>query len=138
MNVKNCHIITLPVFPDGDDGKLTFAEGLRTIPFEIKRVYYIYDLEKPDAIRGKHAHKELEQAIFCVNGSYTIGLDDGHNKEELFIDKPNKGVYLGTGLWHTMTNFSKDCVLLVMASDYYYESDYIRDYDQFLKFINSK
>jgi hypothetical protein len=138
MKVKNCHIINLPVFNDGNDGKLAFAEGSRTIPFEIKRVYYIYDLGKTTAIRGKHAHKELEQVIFCIKGSYTLGLDDGSTREELFIDKPEQGVFLGKELWHTMSGFSADCVLLVLASDYHYESDYIRDYAQFIKYVNSK
>lgn len=138
MNVKNCQIIDLPVFDDGFDGKLTFVEGLRSIPFEIKRVYFIYDLGKSGSVRGKHAHKELSQVIFCVKGSYRLGLDDGCNREEIFIDRPNMGVLLGTGLWHTMSDFSDDCVLLVLASDYFKESDYIRDYGQFISFVKSK
>ena len=138
MNVRNCQIIELPVFDDGFDGKLTFAEGLRTIPFEIKRVYYIYDLGKSESIRGKHAHKELSQVIFCVKGSYRLGLDDGFNREEIFIDRPNMGVLLGPGLWHTMSGFSDDCVLVVFASDYFDESDYIRDYDKFMSFVKPK
>jgi len=138
MNVRNCQIIELPVFDDGFDGKLTFAEGLRTIPFEIKRVYYIYDLGKSESVRGKHAHKELSQVIFCVKGSYRLGLDDGFNREEIFIDRPNMGVLLGPRLWHTMSGFSDDCVLVVFASDYFSESDYIRDYDKFLSFVKPK
>jgi hypothetical protein len=135
MNLNNCYEVTLPVIADGVDGKISVAEGLRHIPFEIKRVYYIYDLENLNAIRGKHAHKKLEQVIFCINGSFLLGLDDGVNREDMLLNKRNTGVYLGTGLWHTMRQFSKDCVLLVLASDHYNESDYIRDYDEFLKFI---
>lgn len=134
--MKNCYPINLPVIADGIDGKLSVAESLQNVPFEIKRVYYIYDLENPDAIRGKHAHKRLEQVIFCINGNFVLGVDDGHNREELYINQRNSGVYLGTGLWHTMSQFSKDCVLLVFASDYYDESDYIRDYNEFKRFIH--
>ena len=138
MNIKNCYPITLPVIPDGIDGKLSVAEGLVNIPFEIKRVYYIYDLENSIAIRGKHAHKQLEQVIFCVSGSFSLMLDDGSNSKEIRLDRRHEGIYLGTGLWHTMTGFSKDCILLVMASDYYNESDYIRDYNDFIRYVNPR
>ena len=138
MNIKNCYFVNLPVIPDGIDGKLSVAESIVNIPFEIKRVYYIYDLENSQAIRGRHAHRQLEQVIFCINGSFILGLDDGTNKEELIINQRNTGVYLGTGLWHTMSGFSKDCILLVFASDYYNESDYIRDYNEFIRFIKSQ
>jgi dTDP-4-dehydrorhamnose 3,5-epimerase-like enzyme len=133
--MQNCFPINLPIIIDGSDGKISVADSLQNIPFEIKRVYYIYDLQNLNAIRGKHAHKELEQVIFCINGSFRLGLDDGVDKEELVINRRNQGIFLGRGLWHTMTAFSKDCVLLVLASDHYKESDYIRDYDEFLKFI---
>jgi hypothetical protein len=133
--MQNCYPINLPVIVDGIDGKITVADGLQNIPFEIKRVYFIYDLQNSDAVRGKHAHKELEQAIFCINGSFTLGLDDGYHREDLLINQRHQGIFLGKCLWHTMTAFSKDCVLLVLASDHYKESDYIRDYDEFIKFI---
>jgi hypothetical protein len=133
--MQNCFPINLPTIIDGSDGKISVADSLQNIPFEIKRVYYIYDLQNLNAIRGKHAHKELEQVIFCINGSFRLGLDDGVDKEELVINRRNQGIFLGRGLWHTMTSFSKDCVLLVLASDHYKESDYIRDYDEFMKFI---
>jgi dTDP-4-dehydrorhamnose 3,5-epimerase-like enzyme len=132
--MKNCFPINLPVIEDGPDGKISVADSLQNIPFNIKRVYYIYDLNNLHAIRGKHAHKELEQVIFCINGSFTLCLDDGELKENIRIDQRHTGIFLGKGLWHTMTAFSKDCVLLVLASDHYRESDYIRDYDEFLKF----
>jgi dTDP-4-dehydrorhamnose 3,5-epimerase-like enzyme len=108
------------------------------VPFEIKRIYYIYDLANENAIRGKHAHKTLEQVIFCINGSFLLALDDGINKQEVVLDQPNCGVYLGTYLWHTMTRFSKECVLLVLASDFFSEADYIRDYEKFLKMVRKK
>ena len=132
--MRNCYPINLPVIVDGIDGKITVAESLQNIPFEIKRVYYIYDLQNLSAIRGKHAHRELEQVIFCLNGSFRLGTDDGKQKEEILLDQRHTGIFLGKGLWHTMTAFSKDCVLLVIASDHYKESDYIRDYDEFMKY----
>lgn len=138
MNLNNCYLVNLPVIADGIDGKLSVAESLHNIPFEIKRVYYIYDLKDSHAIRGKHAHKQLEQMIFCINGSFVLGLDDGNNREEILLNQRNTGVYLGTGLWHTMSQFSKDCVLLVLASDFYNESDYIRDYNEFIKYIHTE
>ena len=138
MKLRNCYLIQLPVITDGIDGRLSVAESHRDIPFDIKRVYYIYDLENLDAIRGKHAHRKLEQVIFCINGSFVLTLDDGKNREEILISQRNTGVYLGTGLWHTMSRFSKDCVLLVMASDHYLEADYIRDYDEFIKFVQQQ
>ena len=133
--MRNCFAINLPTIIDGRDGKISVADALQNIPFEIKRIYYIYDLHDLHAVRGRHAHKELEQVIFCLNGSFTLGLDDGYHKEEIVINRQNQGIYLGKGLWHTMTSFTKDCLLLVLASDHYRESDYIRDYDEFLRFI---
>jgi len=138
MTVKNCKLIHLQQFDDGIDGCILVAESLRHIPFKIKRVYYISNLGNKNAIRGKHAHKKLEQVIFCINGSFLLRLDDGKNKKEIVLDKLGIGIYLGVDLWHTMTQFSKDCILLVLASDYYKESDYIRDYMQFIEYIKNK
>lgn len=138
LTVKNCSLVQLPQIEDGIDGCISVVENLKHIKFEIKRVYYIYNLGNANAIRGKHCHKELEQVIFCVNGSFLLSVDDGENKQAIVLDKPNSGVYLGTNLWHTMTNFSKDCVLLVLASDFFAESDYIRDYEQFLEYVGKK
>ena len=137
MKVKNSGYIELPRIPDGIDGTLSVAEFGNQIPFEIKRVYYIYDLENTSAARGKHAHKELEQIIFCINGSFILGLDDGVNKEEILMNRRNVGVFLGKGLWHTMFSFSANCILLVLASDKYSEPDYIRNYDEFINYTRS-
>ena len=138
MKVKNSELIELPIIPDGIDGTLSVAECGKNIPFPIKRVYYIYDLENSSAIRGRHAHKELEQVIFCLNGSFILGLDDGENKEEILMNRRNVGVFLGKGLWHTMSSFSANCILLVIASDNYAESDYLRNYEDFLSYIRSR
>lgn len=136
MNIKNCREIALPEIGNTSLGSLSVIEAYQQVPFEIKRVYYIYNLKDCNILRGKHAHKNIEQAIFCLNGSFTLGLDDGENSMKLVLNKPNRGVYLGVELWHDMSVFSKDCVMLVLASDYYKEEDYIRDYSEFLQYIN--
>jgi len=136
--VKHSQYIEISRIPDGHDGVISVAENHKNIPFDVKRVYYIYDLNNPEAIRGKHAHKKLEQVLFCISGSCEIGLDDGTTKQTIKLDKPNIGVYLGIELWHTMQKFSNHCILLVLASDYYNASDYIRDYDEFLEYIGKE
>jgi hypothetical protein len=136
--VKHSKIIELPKIDDGIDGTISVAEYLNHIPFPIKRVYYIYNLLNQKAARGEHAHKKLEQVLFCINGSCEIGLDDGTHKQSIILNKPHIGVYLGPELWHTMRNFSNNCILLVLASDVFNESDYIRKYDAFKKYINAK
>lgn len=113
-------------------GKLTFLESERDIPFEIRRAYYIYDIAKGER-RGFHAHKQLEQYLICVKGECTILLEDSKEKTEVVLNRPNEGLYVGPGVWHEMFDFSEDAVLLVLASDYYDEADYIRSYDEFLK-----
>lgn len=115
-------------------GKLTFLESMRDIPFEVRRVYYIYDVVEGER-RGFHAHKNLEQYLICVKGKCTILLDDGKEKRDVILDNPNEGLYVRTNVWHEMYDFSKDAVLLVLASDYYDENDYIRSYEDFLSYI---
>jgi dTDP-4-dehydrorhamnose 3,5-epimerase-like enzyme len=136
--VKNASFIKLKTIADGIDGTISVAENYNHIPFEIKRAYYIYNLGNPKAVRGKHAHKKLEQVLFCINGTCEIGLDDGENQQAVILDKPNTGIYLGTELWHTMKKFSNNCILLVLASDIYNEKDYIRCYDEFTDYISKK
>ncbi len=128
-------LIQVPTIQDGIDGTVSIAENFKQIPFEIKRVYYIYNLANQEAIRGKHAHKKLEQVLFCLSGSFLLQLDDGTNQEDMLVYKPNIGIYLGKELWHIMTNFSSNCILMVLASDFFDESDYIRDYNEFLKYV---
>lgn len=135
MKVKNCRIIKLPTIKDEKDGCLSIAEGLRNIPFEIKRIYYIYNLNKESFIRGEHAHKKLQQVLFCINGSCFVDLDDGTNKKTPLLYAPNVGIYMGPLVWHKVGAFSKGCILLVLASDFYDESDYIRSYPEFLEYI---
>ncbi len=112
-------------------GSLIAIEGSTTIPFSIKRVYYIFDT-KEGVRRGYHAHKKLKQVLICVSGSCKILLDNGKEKKVITLDKPSRGFLLEPFFWREMYDFSSDCVLLVLASDHYNENDYIRDYSVFL------
>ncbi|MDE9444689.1 FdtA/QdtA family cupin domain-containing protein [Xenorhabdus bovienii] len=117
----------------GDErGKLISLEGNKNIPFDIKRVYYIFGT-RPDVARGFHAHKELKQVLFAVKGNCRIVLDDGSKKEDIILDKPQKGIFIDSFIWREMHDFSEDCVLMVLASEHYNELDYVRKYDDFLK-----
>lgn len=136
--VKNSGFHELRLIRDDRDGSLVILEALRDVPFEIKRLYFITNLENSVSLRGQHAHRELEQVIFCIQGSFTLGLDDGVNQQKILMNKVNVGVRLGKMLWHTMEDFSNGCVLLVVASDYYSEADYIRDYEEFLHLASGK
>lgn len=116
----------------GDDrGHLTVIEGNKNIPFEIKRVYYLTGT-KPDTPRGFHAHKELEQIAVCVSGQCRMIMDDGKSREEIWLNSPCKAIRIEKKIWHEMHDFSPDCVLLVLASEYYDENDYIRIYSDFI------
>ena len=124
--------------PHGDDrGQLIALEEGSDIPFSIKRVYYMYDT-KEGVHRGFHAHRKLEQILVCVSGSCTVLLDNGTERKEVFLEKPYEGLYVSSGMWREMYDFSPDAVLLVLASEPYDEADYIRDYDQFLAEIAGK
>lgn len=118
-------------------GSLIALEANKDIPFEIKRVYYIFDTKK-DVVRGHHAHKTLEQVLICVSGSCIIVLDDGKKRNEVLLDKPNIGLYVGPNMWREMKDFTPDAVLLVLASDWYDEADYIRDYSEFLAYLQKQ
>jgi len=116
----------------GDDrGQLVALEELKDIPFAIKRVYYMYDTGE-GVRRGYHAHKNLEQILICIHGSCKILLDNGEEKKVVILEKPYEGLYISNEMWREMYDFSSDAVLLVLASDYYDEEDYIRDYNTFL------
>ena len=122
----------------GDDrGQLVVLEGMRDIPFDIKRVYYIYDTIE-GVRRGFHAHKQLEQILICIHGSCKILLDDGKEKEVVELSTPNEGLYISNDMWREMFDFSSDAVLMVLASNYYDENDYIRDYESFKEFVKTK
>jgi dTDP-4-dehydrorhamnose 3,5-epimerase-like enzyme len=118
-----------------ESGKLSVLEQ-RNFPFNIKRLYYIHGVD-PKQPRGFHAHKATHQMAICVNGSCDIFMDDGNNKVKLKLNSPEKGLLIEPWIWHEMHNFSADCVLLVLASDIYDESDYIRDYHEFRTLIKN-
>ncbi len=116
----------------GDErGMLVALEYEKECPFPIKRVYYMYDTKK-SVRRGYHAHRNLQQLLICVSGSCKIHLDDGTEIKEVVLDTPQKGLYLGKGIWREMYDFSTDAVLMSLASELYDETDYIRDYQQFI------
>ena len=115
-------------------GSLVALEKGADFPFDIKRVYYIWGTDK-DIVRGKHAHRNLEQVVICTSGSCDFILDNGHEKATIHLDKSNVGLHIKSNIWREFTNFSPDCVVMVLASEHYDESDYIRDYDTFLKEI---
>lgn len=122
----------------GDErGMLVALEEFNDIPFEIKRVYYMYDTKK-GVHRGFHAHKSLEQILICIHGSCKILLDNGKEKKIVSLEKPYEGLYVANNIWREMFDFSPDAVLMVLASDIYNEKDYIRDYDEFLKGVKEK
>ena len=131
-------IITYEFRPHGDDrGQLVALEEWKEIPFQVKRVYYMYDTVE-GVTRGKHAHKSLQQILICVHGSCKVLLDDGKEKEVVVLDQPNLGLYVSNVMWREMFDFSPDAVLMVLASEPYDESDYIRNYDAFLDYIKEK
>lgn len=126
-------------FPQlGDNrGHLVVVEEDKIVPFDIKRVYYIYGTET-GVSRGFHAHKALIQVAVCVSGSCRMLLDNGVEKVEVKLDSPTKGLLIESLIWHEMHEFSDDCVLLVFASEFYDEADYVRSYDEFLKVKNDQ
>lgn len=129
--IDNCKLIDLPKIGE-PRGNLTFVEGGRHVPFDIKRVYYLYDVPG-GAERGGHAHRGLHQLIVAMSGSFDIVLDDGHRKMRYHLNRSYYGLYVCPMIWREMDNFSSGAVCLVLASNLYDESDYYRDYDKFMK-----
>ena len=129
-------IKTISFKPLGDErGSLVALESNKNVPFDIKRVYYIFDT-KEGVSRGFHAHRNLKQVAVCVTGSCRFVLDNGKQREEVVLDKSTIGLLINDLTWREMYDFSPDCVLMVLASEYYDESDYIRDYQEFLQVVN--
>lgn len=126
----DCRLINFKIRGD-ERGSLIAVEGNQDVPFEIKRVYYIFNT-KTDVPRGFHAHKHLEQILVAVKGSCKIKIDDGVNTEIFELSHPDKALYVGKNQWREMYDFSEDCVLLVLANEHYDEREYIRDYEEFL------
>jgi dTDP-4-dehydrorhamnose 3,5-epimerase-like enzyme len=129
--VNDCKIIDIRKYAD-TRGYLSVIEGGIDIPFEIKRIYYLYMV--PEAARGAHAHKELQQLMVATSGSVSVTLDDGKDKKTFVLDKPWKGLLVVPGLWRDLDNFAGGTVCMVLASEKYESEDYIRDYNEFLKY----
>lgn len=130
-SVDDCKIVDIRKFSDSR-GYLSVIEGGLDVPFEIKRIYYLYLV--PEAARGAHAHKQLQQLMVATSGSVHVTLDDGQNKKTFVLDKPWKGLLVVPGLWRTLEHFSGGAVCMVLASEKYDADDYIRDYKTFLEY----
>ena len=131
MGIEECLLIELPKITD-PRGNLSFIEGGQQIPFDIKRVYYLYDVPG-GSDRGSHAHKNLHQFIVAMSGSFDVVLDDGKEKKRFYLNRSYNGLYVCPMMWRNLDNFSSGSVCMVLASEYYSEADYIRDYEDFIK-----
>jgi dTDP-4-dehydrorhamnose 3,5-epimerase-like enzyme len=131
--IDSVKLVDIPKIKDVR-GNLSVVEK-DTIPFDIKRVYYLYDVPS-DAYRGGHAHKEQLELLIALSGSFEVTLDDGKSKRSIILNKPNKGLLIPKGIWRELQDFSSGSVCLVLASDVFDEEDYIRDYNDFLSFKN--
>lgn len=131
--VMDCRVIDLGKI-ENDRGNLTVVQSLETVPFDIKRVFYLYDIPGGEA-RGAHAHKECHQFLVAASGSFEVVLDDGHEKRTVYLNRPFKGLHIPPGIWAAEQEFSSGAVCLVLASEPYEEADYIRDYQDFIRFV---
>lgn len=136
MSINECHVTELPKIID-PRGNLSFIEGGKHIPFDIQRVYYIYDVPG-GSDRGSHAHKGLQQFIVAMSGSFDVVLDDGKEKKRFHLNRSYNGLYVCPMMWRDLDNFSSGAVCMVLASERYDETDYIRDYSQFLLLANKE
>lgn len=132
--MKLAKTLTFPIIGD-NRGSLVALETFQGIPFDVKRVYYIFGTQQGVA-RGFHAHKDLKQVAICVTGQCRFILDDGKQRQDVWLDSPTKGLLIEGLVWREMHDFSTDCVLLLLASEHYDETDYIRDYEDFLTVTN--
>lgn len=135
FSVFDCSMVELDRHHSDRKGNLTVVENGVTLPFDVKRVYYLYDVPGGEN-RGAHAHKELEQLIIAASGSFTVTLDDGKCKRSFFLNRPYQGLYVKPGMWRDLVDFSSGAVCMVLASDVYKKEDYIRDYKEFIDFRN--
>ena len=138
-NVYDCTMIELDQHHSDRKGNLSVVENRITVPFDVKRVYYLYDVPGGES-RGAHAHKELSQLIIAANGSFRVTLDDGNVKRSFILNRSYQGLYVKPGIWRNLDDFSSGAVCMVLASEVYQPEDYIRDYNEFLEFrgINKK
>ena len=132
-NVYDCTIIELDKHHSDRKGNLTVVQNSETVPFDVKRIYYLYDIPGGES-RGSHAHKELSQLIIAASGSFRVTLDDGNVKRSFILNRPYQGLYIKPGIWRDLDDFSSGAICMVLASDIYDKEDYIRDYDEFLNY----
>ncbi len=133
--IGGCRLI--PLVRRGDErGSLVAIENKLSVPFNVGRVYYIYDT-KEGVSRGHHSHRNLQQLLIAVNGSCVVTLDDGTKRQSVTLDQREIGLFIGPNVWREMSHFTPDCVLLVLADNPYDEADYIRDYDQFVREVSA-
>lgn len=133
MTIHDCRLIELPKISDSR-GTLTFVEGSHHVPFEIKRVFYMYDVPAGED-RGAHAHRQLHQLLVCLSGGFEVHLDDGKEKKIVHLNRPWLGLHIHPMIWASEVNFEEGTVCMVLASSYYEESDYYRDYNEYLAAI---
>lgn len=131
--VYDCSIITLCRHHSNRKGDLSVVKNGKTVPFDVRRIYYLYDVPGGES-RGAHAHKELSQLIIAVSGSFRVTLDDGHIKRSFVLNRPYQGLYVKPGIWRDLDDFSSGAVCMVLASHVYDEGDYIRDYVDYLAY----
>lgn len=136
-NVFDCTMVELDKHHSDRKGNLTVVENGKTLPFDIKRVYYLYDIPGGES-RGAHAHRNLEQFIIAASGSFKVTLDDGNCKRTFFLNRPYQGLYVKPGMWRDLDDFSSGAICMVLASEVYQKEDYIRDYKEFIDFRNKQ
>lgn len=134
-SVYDCTILELDRHHSERKGNISVVENNQDIPFEVRRAYYLYDVPGGES-RGGHAHKELSQLIIAASGSFTVTLDDGRVKRTFTLNRPYQGLYVVPGIWRTLDDFSSGAVCLVLASHEYDEQDYIRNYNEFIRYKN--
>jgi len=131
MNISSCTLVDLPKISD-PRGMLTFIESGIHLPFDVKRIFYLYDVPTGES-RGAHAHKTLEQFLICLSGSFDVQIDDGSSREVIHLNRPWKGLYIPPMIWAAETDFDPGTICLVLASNSFDETDYYRNYDDYLK-----
>lgn len=133
--IYDCVIIPLPKVHNRS-GNITIVEGQKNVPFDVKRIYYLYDIPGGED-RGGHAHKTLHQLVIAASGSFDILLNDGVNKKVVTLNRPDYGLYIVPGIWRELMEFSSGAICLVLASEVYDEGDYLRNYDEYLNYIKN-
>ena len=133
--VFDCTVVELDKHHSDRKGNLSVVENRKTLPFDVKRVYFLYDVPGGES-RGAHAHKKLEQLIVAASGSFTVTLDDGTCRRTFFLNRPYQGLYVKPGIWRDLNDFSSGAVCMVLASEVFDTEDYIREYSDFITFRN--